>query len=167
MCCLCVCVSVSLLCRCAAHAPPRSETSPPLLTGFLLEIVSLYYTSGAHKWAPEWREDYTAAFYAVSLTAFRSRLGEWLAQAPELCKVLTYVTIKWELLGPWLFISPVLTEWARLIAVLGFFGMHLGFHLMMHLSLFLYAFGSVLVCFLPGMVWDSVRAAPVSQHPHA
>lgn len=126
--------------------------------------MSLYYTSGAHKWAPEWREDYTAAFYAVSLTAFRSRLGEWLAQAPELCKVLTYVTIKWELLGPWLFISPVLTEWARLIAVLGFFGMHLGFHLMMHLSLFLYAFGSVLVCFLPGMVWDSVRAASVSQH---
>ena len=126
-----------------------------------MEIWALYFTSGAHKWAPEWREDYTATFYTLSLGAFRSRFGAWLLQFPNALRALTFMTIWWELLGPFLFIFPVFTEWARLIAVIGFFMMHLGLHCSMNLSIFLAAFTSVLLCFLPSMVWDRVRSYQV------
>lgn len=122
-----------------------------------MQAWALYYSTGAHKWGPEWRTDFTATFYALKQEAFRTWFGELLLSFPSFLKLITFLTVWWELIGPFLFVSPLFTDALRIVAVSGFLLMHVGLQLCLHLSLFLPAFSSLLACLIPGLVWDRVR----------
>ena len=122
-----------------------------------MQVCALYYTTGAHKWSPEWREDYTASFYALKMEAYRTWFGAALLAFPSFLKTVTLLTVWWELVGPFLLVSPLMTEPLRLLAIAGFLAMHVGLQCALHLSLFLPAFTAMLACLLPALAWDQVR----------
>jgi hypothetical protein len=54
----------------------------------------------------------------------------------ELLRLLTFLVLHWEFLGNFCFAFPIYTDYFRLLAVVGFFGMHLGFILCIRLGFF-------------------------------
>lgn len=122
-------------------------------TAFILQYALVYRTSAELKTGDEWTKDLSASFYAISLDYFRTWIGDLLLPHYSLLQMLTYVVLWWELWGPLFLVSPFYTQGSRLIGVLGFMGMHLGFGLSLRLGTFFYVSLAIATALLPPMFW--------------
>ena len=59
----------------------------------LLQISFLYGFSAIHKSGAEWRSEYTATFYALQLDYFRTPIGAFFLNFPNLLKFLTWAVL--------------------------------------------------------------------------
>ncbi len=122
------------------------------------QLVFLYCFGVILKSAPEWRTDNTALYYALSIDQLVTPLGKFLYQFPGLLKVLTISVFWFEVLGPLLLFSPVLTGPIRTVGVFGFISLHLGIFLTLSIGFFPWISVLSMVCFLPAWFWDKSLA---------
>jgi predicted DCC family thiol-disulfide oxidoreductase YuxK len=123
---------------------------------YLFQIIFIYWFGALLKTGPEWRSEWTAVYYALSIDHFTTPLGDFLLQFPWLLKVLTVAVFWFEALGPFLLLSPIYTGPLRTLGVLGFFLMHLGFGLGLAIGLFAFIGALCPIGLLPSWFWEKI-----------
>src|ERR687898_1796427 len=140
----------------ARSALPRP--SPRFLSlatfGLFMQIAFVYWFTSALKSGPEWRTDYTALYYALSLDQLATPIGHMLLDFPSLLQVLTFGTFVLEALGPLLLFCPFFTGPVRTAAALAFMSFHFGIWLTMEIGTFPWISAFCMVCFFPTWFWD-------------
>jgi hypothetical protein len=140
----------------ARSALPRP--SPRFLSlatfGLFMQIAFVYWFTAALKSGPEWRTDYTALYYALSLDQLATPVGHMLLDFPTLLQVLTFGTFVLEALGPLLLFCPFFTGPVRTGAALAFMSLHFGIWLTMDIGIFPWISAFCMVCFFPTGFWD-------------
>ena len=140
----------------ARSALPRP--SPRFLSlatfGLLMQIAFVYWFTAALKSGPEWRTDYTALYYALSLDQLATPIGHLLLDFPSLLQVLTFGTFVLEVLGPLLLFCPFFTGPVRTGAALAIMSLHFGIWLTMDIGIFPWISAFCMVCFFPTWFWD-------------
>lgn len=127
----------------------------------LVQGMSMYFFSALLKSDPVWMPEGTAVYYALNLDYFATRFALWFRQFEPLLTGLTYYVWILELVGPLLIFSPLLHRPLRLVLIICFVTMHLGFWLCLEIGLFPLISIIMNLAFLPGWVWDrGARAAP-------
>lgn len=121
--------------------------------GYVLQIALIYWSATLLKNGAEWITDFSAVYYALALDELKSPFTDWLYNKPPwVHQSLTVGTLAWEGLGPFLLLLP---WWrTRLIGVLGFLALHIGFGLFMRLGIFPYISCVCVLGFLPAEFWD-------------
>lgn len=95
--------------------------------GLLLQTCFLYWFTVALKSAPQWHQEGTALYYALSLEHYQTPLGRWVVHTFPLwvLKAMTWATMLVEALGPCVALSPFATQRLRLWLIPTFFVFHL------------------------------------------
>lgn len=119
----------------------------------LLQPVSIYLISVFHKLEPTWLQG-KVLHYALQSDFYAYPLARQLLPYPSLLTALAYGTLTWEMLGPFLLLSP---SWRlRALACGGFAAMHLSFGLFLRIGLFALTPSLYLLALLPSELWDTV-----------
>src|SRR5215813_4743976 len=93
----------------------------------LIAQVSLVYIFAVLlKTAPEWRRDFSAVYYALSIQQMSTPLGTLLLHFPKLLSWLTRGTLVQEGVIPLLLLCPFLAGPARLLGALLIIALHVG-----------------------------------------
>src|ERR671921_1183168 len=144
----------------ARSALPRPSPRFLSLATFALfmQIAFVYWFTAALKSGPEWRTDYTALYYALSLDQIATPIGHQLLHFPSLLQVLTFGTFVLEALGPLLLFCPFFTGPVRTGAVLAFMSLHFGIWLTMDIGIFPWISAFCMSAFSPTWFWDRVTA---------
>lgn len=121
---------------------------------YILQIVFIYVFAALLKSDPIWRVEGTAVYYALSLDVFRSSLGNILYSWPLLHKPLTFLVFIQEALGTFLLFLPFKKDLMRIIVIILFIGLHLGFGLTMHLGIFPWVSSIFWLALLPTSFWE-------------
>src|ERR671912_1451365 len=141
--------------RARAALPRPSPRFLSLATfGLFMQIAFVYWFTSALKSGPEWRTDYTALYYALSLDQLATPIGQLLLDFPSLLQVLTFGTFALEALGPLLLFCPFFTGPVRTGAAFAFMGLHFGIWLTMDIGIFPWISAFCMVCFFPTWFWD-------------
>jgi len=122
--------------------------------GLMVQIAAVYVFAGLVKTSVEWAQEGSAIYYALNIDQFTKPFGYFLLQYPDLMRLLTFVTLLFELFGPLLLFAPVFTKQLRFTAVVGFIAMHLGFMASMRLGPFPWIGIITMLALLPAFVWD-------------
>jgi hypothetical protein len=124
--------------------------------GLFLQIAFVYWFTAALKSSPEWREDGTAIYYALSNAEWTTPIGSYLLHIspPLLLEMLTFATLALEAFGPFLLFCPILTGPIRTGTVLAFMSLHVGIWLTMDIGTFPWVSAFCVICFLPSWFWD-------------
>jgi len=121
---------------------------------FIIQIISIYFFAALLKTGAEWHISHTAIYYALSLDQFATEFGKYLLNFPDLLRVVTLPVWYLELLGGFLLIVPFFQNWTRMLAILSFVALHLGFAVTMKLGLFPWICITAFVALLPGSLWN-------------
>lgn len=120
---------------------------------YLFQIVMIYLFAALLKTGDSWLNG-MAVNYAMELDLYGKPLRHVLTPYPDLMKFLTHFTYGLEKFGWLLLLIPFRQTWFRLLAIVLFVGMHLGFHLMMTLGIFSWVCMVAWIPFIPSIVWD-------------
>jgi hypothetical protein len=123
---------------------------------YLIQIAVIYWGCALAKVGPEWRHDYTAVCYALGSRQVNSDYAAWLLGVPGLCRGLSRLVLAYETIGPCLLFLPFRSGAWRLLGVVAFFAMHLGFGIFLRLGLFSHICCVALLPLVPGAFWDLV-----------
>lgn len=74
-----------------------------------MQCALVYITSYFDKTGLQWTQTGTATWLALQLDYFRTPVGDFLLNFPELLKLLTKAVLLWEGFGPLLWFSPFFT----------------------------------------------------------
>ncbi|EGC33721.1 hypothetical protein DICPUDRAFT_154198 [Dictyostelium purpureum] len=124
---------------------------------FLTQFIYIYVFTALFKAGEAWHETYDAVYYALNLIQFGHGMASFFLQFPSLMVFLTRVTLIFEYVGPFLLVSPFFNSTTRIISILGFVGMHIGFGLCLNLYLFVFIPMVVCTAFIPSDVWDFIE----------
>lgn len=150
----------------ASNPPPQSNQHVSWASlGLLLQVMYVYFFSAILKNGSEWLPDLSAVYYALSLDRHVLPFGRFINEFPWLTKALTFYVWWLELLGPILIFSPLLLRPLRLVTMLAFMVMHVGFILSLELGHFSYVSITSLTVFLGGWVWDALDRRHQQRHP--
>jgi hypothetical protein len=136
------------------HAETSQLYTSPSTAIYYFQYIAVYVFTALLKSGPEWRTNGTAIYYALSMDQYVLPLGKLLLNYPELLKVLTFSVWWLELLGTFIFLIP--HPYAKLLGILLFGGLHLGFGLTLALGHFPWVNAVALLPFIPSLVWDKV-----------
>lgn len=153
------CFSVDSALQATKVKPPPNRSNRVLTGGtvaLIAQIVIMYLISTYHKTGEEWTTDYTSTWYALQLDYYRTPLAAILDKFPEFLKFLTWAVLNWEFWGNFCFFMPVFTDYFRLLAVVGYFSMHLGFILCIRLGFFFWVCTVAMFPLVPPLVWDTI-----------
>ncbi|UOQ51008.1 HTTM domain-containing protein [Hymenobacter cellulosivorans] len=112
---------------------------------YVVQLALLYWCTALLKFGPEWTQQGTALYYALSLDQLVLPLGKVLYPYPALLRILTLGTWYGELLVPFLLFLPFGVRRARL----AFLFLTLSFHLGVSLTLFVGLF--FIICSVAGL----------------
>ena len=138
--------------------PPAARPVLSIATAaFLLQVCVIYFFTAILKSGADWHGEGTALYYALQLDWLVRPAGLWLREHLLLTKLLTWSTLALEYVGPFLLLAP----WApaRMLAVWGFWALHLGISATLRLGVFPWIDVVVLTAFLPPAFWNGVEAA--------
>lgn len=138
------------------NAMPNQYASVATI-GLMIQVCLIYLITGLHK-VPgvEWQTG-TAVYYVMHAELFSSKLGYALTAYPKLMEFLTYATLYLELYGWLLIFIPIFNKYFRLLGVLIFIGLHVGFLLCMHLGFFPWVDIAAWIPIIPGLFWDKMN----------
>jgi hypothetical protein len=123
---------------------------------FIVQVCVMYTGGALMKSGPTWTVDHTAVAYALAMDVFSRPLGQWLSQFAGVCRALTIITLYLELYGPVLFVLPVLSTWGRLLGIVLFAGLQIGFGLCMTMGIFGPVMITLSLVFLPPFFWERI-----------
>lgn len=130
----------------------------------LIQILLVYVVAWGCKTAPEWKEEGTAIYYALSLERFAFPFGQWLLHFPVFLKYITHSIWWFELIGPLFLLVPHTLGLIRIYAILAFVLLNLGFGLCLTVGIFPFVNCIALTPFLPSLFWDRIisKLKPIS-----
>jgi hypothetical protein len=120
-----------------------------------MQIAFIYWFTALLKTGAEWRTDFSALYYALSLDQVARPLGQAMLDFPLLLAFLTVSTLLLEVVGPFLLFSPVFTGPVRTATIAAFMSLHFGILLTMDIGIFPFISAFCMVCFLPAWFWDT------------
>jgi hypothetical protein len=121
-----------------------------------LQLASIYWFAAIPKTDPSWMVTFTATDQALHLDMFLTPMGLLFRDAfTEYLPLLTFLVIGWEFLGPWLLLFPFDRGQIRVVGILGFTALHVGFGSMMELGAFAWIGALTPFILLPTWFWDS------------
>jgi predicted DCC family thiol-disulfide oxidoreductase YuxK len=131
-----------------------------ILTGATLALMAqqcfIYMFSAFFKnTSPDWWPDGTAVYYALSFDQYVTPLGHFLLNLGPLLVVFTWVTLVLEWVGPLLIWSPLKTDFCRMLAVVLFILLHVGFGLTLNIGIFPALSSFTWLAFIPTATWES------------
>ena len=126
--------------------------------GLFMQIAFIYWFTAIIKTGPEWRLDYSALYYALSLDELATPIGHYLLNFPGLLQTMTFGTLMLEAVGPILLFCPFFTGPVRTGAALAFMSLHFGIWLTMDIGIFPWVSAFCMVCFFPTWFWDRATA---------
>ena len=113
----------------------------------LLQISIIYIFNFFNKDGSTWEEG-TSIFYFYHLDTFLTPLGNFIKEfglmPVTLSKILTYMTMTFELLVPFLILAPLFSLWARRFS----FVVMIGFHIVIGISLYIGTFSWIMIAAL-------------------
>jgi hypothetical protein len=122
----------------------------------ILQIGFVYFFAALLKTGDEWRQDYTATYFALSLDSFSTWFGRILLDQFNLLKVLTFSVWWAEFCALWFLIFPIFNFVFRTIAIVALFGLHFGLMMSMYLGHFPWVMFVCLSALIPTETWDFV-----------
>lgn len=120
----------------------------------ILQLCILYFNAAIPKISYEWRGDFNALYYVLSMDYFTKPFGYLLLQYPAILTVLTKATILLELTIPFILLMPLGNAYFRLIAFMMMVGFHIGIYLCMDVGLFSFMCIVYWLVVLPTLFWD-------------
>jgi vitamin K-dependent gamma-carboxylase-like protein/DCC1-like thiol-disulfide oxidoreductase len=120
----------------------------------IAQIAMLYGFAVLLKTAPEWRKEYSAVYYALSIQQMSTPVGHFLLHFPKLLPWLTRETLLHEGCMPFLLLTPILAGPARLLAVVLIFALHIGLGLSIRLGHFPYIACLAALPLIPTWFWQ-------------
>lgn len=145
-----------------AVSRPSSRFLSVATVGLFMQIAFVYWFTAVLKSGPEWRVDGTAIYYALSIDQISTPIGTYLLDFPELLEVMTFATLGFEAVGPFLLFFPFFTGPVRTGTVLAFMGLHFGIGLTMDIGIFPWVSALCMVCFLPGWFWEKATGTRIT-----
>jgi hypothetical protein len=144
-------------------APPKTDTylGVPGLA-YVIQFALIYIFSGVLKAGPTWTKDYTAVSRALSLEVWSRPFGAWLNQFDSVTTWMTILTPPLEVYGPLLLILPLWSGAGRILALLLFTALQLGFNLTMQMGMFGPVMIAVSLGLLPAGFW-TYMAEPIGR----
>lgn len=146
----------------ACPVPASYAYGSAATVAYIVQLALLYWCTALLKTGPEWTQDGTALYYALSLDQLLLPGGRLLYPHPALLRALTFATWYTELLLPFALFIPFGVAGWRLLVI----GVLLGFHLGISLTLFVGIFFLVNMVSLLGLLppvaldWLTGRLAP-------
>jgi len=131
------------------------------VVGLLLQIGFVYWFTAAIKLSGNsrfiWFNEASAVYYALSIDQFLRPMGYFLASMPmAVLKWLTHSVLIVEVMGPILLFWPIFPGIARILGILSFIGLHLGFGSSLNLGPFPLISVTAVLPFLPAVFWDKL-----------
>lgn len=132
---------------------------------YILQLALVYWCTALLKSSPEWRQEGTALYYALSLDQVLMPGGKLLYPYPRLLQVLTWVTFYTEMLLPFVLFIPWRVPWWRLLFVGVLYAFHLGISLTLFVGLFFLINMASVLGLLPASAldWLERRLVPAGQ----
>lgn len=124
----------------------------------LIQGMSMYLFSAILKSDVRWFPDGTAVYYALNLDYLATPFALWFRQFETILSGLTYYVLALEFIGPILIFSPIFHKQLRLIFMLAFITMHIGFYLCLEIGLFPLISITMNLLFMPGWMWDKLSS---------
>jgi len=123
---------------------------------FMIQVCYIYMWSAAFKTKSEtWWPDGTAVYYSLSYDQYGTAFaGFLLSLPPELLKILTFSALIFEWVGPLLIFIPFRNSFFKIVAILSFILLHIGFGLSFHLGIFPFLSVTHWLPIIPSLVWD-------------
>ena len=116
--------------------PEKPQYFSAATVALVLQIFLLYFCTALLKHAPEWRQEGTAIYYALSLDQILLPGGKLLYPFYDELKYLTFAVYYTELLLPFLLLIPVYNSFFRMVVIGALAGLHLGISLTLFVGLF-------------------------------
>jgi len=138
--------------------PPKKIISGATC-GILLQGFFLYFFTGLFKISPEWTQEGSAIYYALSMDQYVQPIGKLLLNFPFLLKYLTFGILYFEIVGVLLLFSPIFTAFFRVIIIFCILCMHIGFGLLLDVGYFPFAGVFAVIPFLPSVFWDKITSS--------
>ncbi|HWY70645.1 MAG TPA: HTTM domain-containing protein [Terriglobales bacterium] len=136
--------------------PPKPKFSYFSTPGLALiaQVAIVYAFAVLLKTAPEWRRDFSAVYYALSIQQMSTPLGSFLLHFPKLLPWLTRETLVHEASIPLLLLTPFLAGPARLLGALLIIALHVGLGLSIRLGHFPYIACMAALPLIPTWFWE-------------
>jgi predicted DCC family thiol-disulfide oxidoreductase YuxK len=123
---------------------------------YITQICLLYIFTGILKTGPAWHADGTAVYYALNVDQLITPLGAWLRNIPAILPFFTHAVWIFETFGVLLFFIPWKNWIFRLLGILGFIALQIGFNVSMRLGLFGMITITTLFGLIPSEFWDNL-----------
>lgn len=141
--------------RAVSEEKPKENEYLSVFSGmWIIQVFLLYFFTFFYKWAPVYHTEFDAVWYMLQLDIFITPVGRWMGQQYMLTKFLSFTCYALELIGPLMLLVPWKRDLWRGIAVLSFWGFHLGIGLTMHLGNFVPICLIIWVGLIPTAWWD-------------
>jgi predicted DCC family thiol-disulfide oxidoreductase YuxK len=125
---------------------------------FILQLCYIYIWSAAFKTkSPMWWPNGEAVYYALNYQQYGTAFGQLLGSFPlPILKLLTYAALAFEWFGALLLFIPFANTFLRILAIISFILLHIGFGLSFSIGTF-----SILSIFnwlalTPSLIWDKL-----------
>ncbi len=142
------------------NSSQNKKTSNQVLTlgtlAILLQVAFMYIFTAILKMRTDVWQSGKAIYHSLSLCQCVTPFGEYLLQFKQILEFLTSVVLYFELIGPFLMFMPILNGQIRLILIILFFILQVGFGATLTICLFPWASVVAILPFLPPYFWDSV-----------
>ncbi len=123
----------------------------------IAQIAMIYFFAALLKTGAEWRSEYSAVYYALSLESFSTWIGELYLKVPEVIKVLTFAVWWFEFSVAFLLHFPLFNRITRTIGAMGIIGFHSGIGTAMILGPFPLISSIVAIALFPTEFWDFIE----------
>jgi hypothetical protein len=123
-------------------------------TIWIMQVFALYFFTFIYKWAPVYHTDFNAVWYMLQLELYTTPFGQWMGKQYMLTKFLSAACYLLELVGPLMLLIPWKRDMWRSIAVLSFWGFHLGIAATMYLGNFVPICLIIWVALIPTSWWN-------------
>lgn len=138
-------------------APPKEKVFAGMASvGYIFQICILYFFTGILKTGPAWHSEGSAVYYALAIDQLITPVGTLINKIPNISKLLTPATVYMETYGSLLFFSPVFSGPIRLLGIILFALLQIGFNMSMRLGLF----GAIAIIatlgLIPSYFWDTI-----------
>ncbi len=122
---------------------------------FTVQQCFIYIFSAVFKTTSDiWWPDATAVYYSLSFDQYVTPLGAWLLNFPGLLMVMTAATLVLEWIGPLFLFMPWRTATFRIVTVVTFILLHLGFGFTLNLGIFPALSIVTWLVFIPSSTWE-------------
>ncbi|WP_303310661.1 HTTM domain-containing protein [Hymenobacter sp. BT730] len=122
----------------ARHKPLPASFSyfSAATVAYMVQLAMLYWCTALLKSGPEWTQEGTALYYALSLDQILMPVGRLLYPYGELLRVLTFGAYYTEMLLPFVLFIPFRVAWWRMVFITVLLLFHIGISLTLFVGLF-------------------------------